>query len=248
MDRHGLVEERYVEDFEDPLPMHSLYDRVGTERPEATVQRHGNIIEHNARDLSFYGGSSLTTQVANNSIQDRRFSGSSGSRRIPSQMAFVNHRIPSQTSLSRGQYDELEPENNRLTNPQKRTAPNLMKGYQEGIIPPGTAGLTLLNTTEGLVIQHIKSTSVAHDLKVGDVIVVLDGVDITRYPSEIVLQLLERKRNFHRSIVFKRYNSSNNDYSFRKPLPRDGSLKRDVSYSKRMNSSLRSMDKQRREV
>jgi len=224
-------EERYEDDFEDPLPIHSLHDGVNS-----LVRRHDNFTERDDPNISFYGGSVMTTRVANNSIQeDNRFSGSNESRRLPAQRSYVNRSGRSHTSLPRirsGQlHGELGYTDSSFRNQHNRSSSNLsdtktsyfIKGYQEVSIPPGKAGLTLLNTSEGLVIQHIKSTSVANDLQVGDVIIALDGIDIARYPSDVVLQLLERKKELHRSIGFKRYNMNNDNDSFRTPLQRDSS-------------------------
>lgn len=235
--RHGIAvggfnsekfDERYEDDFEVPLPMHSLHGRA-----KSLERRHDDFTDRNDPNISFYGGSVMTTRVTNNSIQeDTRFSGSNESRRLPAQRSYVDRPILSQKSLPRMHsvqlHGELGHADSSFRNQHNRSSSNLsdtkntyfIKGYQEVSIPPGNAGLTLLNTSEGLVIQHIKSTSVANDLKVGDVIIALDGIDIARYPSDVVLQLLERKKEFCRSIGFKRYYMNNDNDSFRTPLQR----------------------------
>lgn len=50
----------------------------------------------------------------------------------------------------------------------------------ETILPPGEAGLMISKTSEGLTIHHIADNSIAKDLEVGDIIVGLDGVDVSR--------------------------------------------------------------------
>jgi hypothetical protein len=51
---------------------------------------------------------------------------------------------------------------------------------KETILAPGDAGLTLIKDPRGLIIQKISRSSVAIDLKVGDIIVALDGVNVSK--------------------------------------------------------------------
>jgi hypothetical protein len=247
--RHGLVvdrfhskihentDERYEDDFKESLHRNYLYHQPEAKKSSKSPQR---CIELDDPNRSFYGGSVMTSRVTNSCVE---------SRRIPTHSSYLKRSLHSEKCLPRTLFnylhDELEPSfPNDLNVANKNTYD--IKEYQEANIPPGNAGLTLLNTAEGLVIQHIKANSVANDFKMGDVIVALDGIDVSRYPSDVVLQILESKKNFHRSVVFKRYNTNKNNNSYKNSIPRNGLLKRDL-YN-RMNSSLRSTGQERREV
>lgn len=231
---HENVDERYEDDFNESLHRNSLYHSSKLPR---------RCIKLDDPNHSFYGGSVMTSRVTNSYVE---------SRKVPTHSSYLKRSLHSEKclprSLSNCLHDELEPTSvsfpNNLNVDNKNTYG--IKEYQEANIPPGNAGFTLLNTAEGLVIQHIKATSVANNFKMGDVIVALDGIDVSRYPSDVVLQILESKKNFHRSIVFKRYNTNKNNNSFKNLMPRDGSLKRDL-YN-RMNSSRRSTGQERRQV
>ena len=58
-------------------------------------------------------------------------------------------------------------------------------------VPPGSMGVKLRSTRNGLLIEKIEEDSVAADLKVGDVIVALDGVDVSLlFRSEIFVNFI----------------------------------------------------------
>jgi hypothetical protein len=49
----------------------------------------------------------------------------------------------------------------------------------ETVMPPGEAGFTIIKTADGLIIHRISDNSIAKDLKPGDVIIALEGVDVS---------------------------------------------------------------------
>ena len=49
----------------------------------------------------------------------------------------------------------------------------------ETVIPPGEAGFTIIHTSDGLTIHRIRDNSIAKDMKPGDIIVALEGVDVS---------------------------------------------------------------------
>jgi len=56
---------------------------------------------------------------------------------------------------------------------------DLMTDLMETKLPPGEAGLTLIKTIEGLTVHQIADNSIAKDIQVGDIIISLDGVDVS---------------------------------------------------------------------
>ena len=62
-------------------------------------------------------------------------------------------------------------------------------------IPQGDLNIELENSTHGPIISGISAKTVAPALRVGDVIVALDGVNVERFPSRSVLELLNARRS-----------------------------------------------------
>lgn len=78
----------------------------------------------------------------------------------------------------------------------------------ETILPPGEAGLMISKTSEGLTIHHIADNSIAKDLEIGDIIVGLDGVDITVFSSKVVMQLFSRRKYQQRTLLYRKGSAS----------------------------------------
>ncbi|GFH51446.1 predicted protein [Chaetoceros tenuissimus] len=75
----------------------------------------------------------------------------------------------------------------------------------ETVIPPGELGMTIVKNSEGLTVVKLTDNAVAKDIRVGDVIVALDGVDITMFSSKVVMQLLQKRKFQNRNILYRRF-------------------------------------------
>lgn len=62
-------------------------------------------------------------------------------------------------------------------------------------VPQGDLHVELENSTHGPIISAISAKTVAPALRVGDVIVALDGVNVERFPPQSVLELLNARRS-----------------------------------------------------
>ena len=62
-------------------------------------------------------------------------------------------------------------------------------------VPQGDLRIELENSAHGPIISSISAKTVAPALRVGDVILALDGVNVERFPSQSVLELLNARRN-----------------------------------------------------
>lgn len=78
------------------------------------------------------------------------------------------------------------------------------KNVSQTVLPAGEAGLSISKTAAGLTILRIADNSIARDLKPGDIIIGLDGVDITKFSSNVVMQLLSKRKHRQRTISFER--------------------------------------------
>lgn len=76
---------------------------------------------------------------------------------------------------------------------QQYTRPD-EKGTVEIRVPQGDVKIKLENSMSGPVVSEVSAHSVAPQLRVGDIIVALDGVNVDRFPGRAVMELLEARR------------------------------------------------------
>lgn len=74
----------------------------------------------------------------------------------------------------------------------------------ETILPPGEAGLTITKTGAGLTILRTADNSMLNDLNPGDIIIGLDGVDITQFSSKVVMLLLSKRKHRQRTLMYQK--------------------------------------------
>ena len=67
-------------------------------------------------------------------------------------------------------------------------------GLVDLCIPQGDLNMELENSSHGPIISGISAKTVAPALRVGDVIVALDGTSIDRFPCKAVLKILHARR------------------------------------------------------
>ena len=85
---------------------------------------------------------------------------------------------------------------------------NVSDGTYELSIPPGDLNVRLESSAEGPVVASVAGSlgsTVASSIKVGDIFLTLDGVDIRRFPATTLMRLLDARKNAPvRIITFQR--------------------------------------------
>ena len=75
---------------------------------------------------------------------------------------------------------------------------------REEKVPPGDVGLSLKSVPGGLQIHRMSRKSVCQTINVGDIIIALDGVDVTSFTPDVVTHLLNTRSDHPiRSIIFR---------------------------------------------
>ncbi len=156
---------------------------------------NGNTAEEMSRRL--IGGydlarNELSVRSLPRSLREGQYSPSSNTIAIPqNELTSKAKEVASSKSISEGQGyrgrtgsmtemgRELEPIMSKNAQFLQNGARVEEMGFYHTKVPPGDMGVTLIKTAEGLMINHQSENSVAVELRVGDYIVSIDGVDVS---------------------------------------------------------------------
>eukprot|EP00978_Attheya_sp_CCMP212_P019964 scaffold56706_cov54-Attheya_sp.AAC.7 len=74
---------------------------------------------------------------------------------------------------------------------------------KEVIVPPGDMGITIKSSNKGPIVVDVHHRSICREIRPGDIILALDGVDVTHIPGKSVMQLLDMRKQKTRKLLCK---------------------------------------------
>lgn len=186
-ERYGREREPFSSQNASGLANHSI--KHGQQSFDKRAISHGATKSTSLSSAS--SGSSATSFSLNTNFNFSNSAGKNahdhGEGRDDSSCSSNSHSSSSSTSETEFSLNTMQPPH--------RSPVETSDDFVDLCVPQGDLHIELENSTHGPIISGISAKTVAPALRVGDVVVALDGVSVERFPPSSVLELLNARRS-----------------------------------------------------